>query len=98
MNYKNYVENDPKKMVLRDHLAFDRTVLANERTLLAYLRFGIMATVTGLTFIKVFAEDSLFLYLGYWALGLSIVAAFIGAIKFFVFRRKLRQVYRSPRK
>ena len=29
-------------MILRDHLAYDRTVLANERTLLSYLRSAIV--------------------------------------------------------
>jgi putative membrane protein len=94
MKHDGYKKNDPKKMALRDHLAYDRTILANERTLFAYLRFGIMAMVTGLTFVKVFADDVLFLYFGWWAFGLAIVAVVVGSIKFLVFRKKMRQVYR----
>ena len=31
-----------EELILRDHLALDRTRLANERTLLAYLRTALM--------------------------------------------------------
>lgn len=41
-------------LVLRDVLAIDRTRLANERTLLAWLRTAIMLAVSGVTLIKLF--------------------------------------------
>lgn len=47
-NYGNY-EKFAKDMVLNDHLAVDRTKLANERTLLAFLRTVITFVVAGIT-------------------------------------------------
>jgi hypothetical protein len=44
MHYSNLHPND---MILRDHLAYDRTVLANERTLLAYIRTSIALFTMG---------------------------------------------------
>jgi len=41
-------------LILRDVLAIDRTRLANERTLLAWLRTAIMLVVSGVTLIKLF--------------------------------------------
>ena len=42
------------EMILRDHLALDRTVLANERTLLAYLRIFIGSFSAGIAMVKLF--------------------------------------------
>lgn len=42
------------QLILRDVLAIDRTRLANERTLLAWLRTALMLFVTGVTLIKLF--------------------------------------------
>jgi putative membrane protein len=41
-----------EETILRDHLALDRTRLANERTLLSYLRTALMMVVTGVTAVK----------------------------------------------
>ncbi|NOZ25929.1 MAG: DUF202 domain-containing protein [Nitrospirae bacterium] len=42
--------------VLRDHLAAQRTVLANERTLLSYVRTALTLLVAGVSFIKFFGS------------------------------------------
>lgn len=39
------------QLILRDHLAADRTVLANERTFLAYIRTALTLFVAGLSFV-----------------------------------------------
>jgi putative membrane protein len=41
-------------LILRDVLAIDRIRLANERTLLAWLRTAIMLLVSGVTLLKLF--------------------------------------------
>ncbi len=41
-------------MIMRDHLAYDRTLLAVERTMLAYLRTVIALLAGGVTIITVF--------------------------------------------
>jgi putative membrane protein len=44
------------ELILADHLALDRTRLANERTLLAYIRTAFMLVVAGVTALKLFVE------------------------------------------
>ena len=39
------------RLILRDHLAADRTTLANERTFLAYIRTALTLFVAGLSFV-----------------------------------------------
>jgi len=97
MKGKKYVINDPKKMALRDHLAYDRTTLANDRTFLAYARTAIMSLATGITFVKLFADDQILRTIGYVVMGLSLVIAIIGIYKYFFFRNDLREVYERPK-
>jgi len=52
-----YSKINPDDMILRDHLAYDRTVLANERTLLSYLRTAIALLAAGATLVKIFPEE-----------------------------------------
>ncbi|MBM3500885.1 MAG: DUF202 domain-containing protein [Armatimonadetes bacterium] len=59
-------------MLLRDHLAIDRTVLANERTFLAYIRTALTLLVVGASFIKFF--DSMTLDVVGWAFMPAAVA------------------------
>ncbi|MDQ7827033.1 MAG: DUF202 domain-containing protein [Candidatus Eremiobacteraeota bacterium] len=43
-----------KDLVVREQLAYERTVLANERTLLAYLRTALAFFAAGVTFLHFF--------------------------------------------
>jgi putative membrane protein len=43
-------------LILRDDLAVHRTTLANERTLLSYMRTALTLFVAGVTFIKFFDQ------------------------------------------
>ena len=52
-----YAKEEPGQLILRDHLAIDLTVLANERTFLAYIRTALTLFVVGASLIKFF--DSL---------------------------------------
>lgn len=52
---------------LNDHLAVDRTALANERTLLAYVRTALQLTVAGVSLIKFFDDPVTF------AIGVALV-------------------------
>jgi len=42
-------ESSDNDLILRDHLAIDRTTMANERTFLAYVRTCVALLLTGLT-------------------------------------------------
>ena len=69
---------------IRDSLAMQRTKMANERTLLSYLRSAIAMILPGLTFIKLF-DDMLYIGLGLLAIPLGIFVAYYG------YRRFLKQ-------
>ncbi len=45
-----------EELILRDHLAIDRTVLSNESTLLAYVRTSLAVIAAGATLIHFFNE------------------------------------------
>lgn len=60
---------DTLKLV--DVLALDRTYLANERTLLAYLRSAFALFVAGVSFLKLFPHDLWLQGLGWGFLGLA---------------------------
>lgn len=51
--YSNF-SND--ELILRDHLAIDRTVLSNERTILSYIRTALAIMAAGATLIHFFNE------------------------------------------
>ena len=51
MRQSPYSHYGSQALSLTDHLAIDRTILANERTLLAYLRTALGLVVIGATFL-----------------------------------------------
>ncbi len=70
----NFTEEYQKKedIILRDHLSVERTKLANERTLLSYIRTSLYLILGGIAFLGM--EDLNELKgLGYFSLALSIV-------------------------
>lgn len=53
---KAYGKQTPEELILRDHLALDRTILANERTFLSYIRTTLAMIVVGATLIHLSEE------------------------------------------
>lgn len=49
-----YAKIIKEELILRDHLAADRTTLANERTYLAYVRTSMTMFIVGVSLIKFF--------------------------------------------
>ncbi len=88
-----YSKIDPDKMILRDHLAYDRTILANERTLLAYLRTAIALLAAGGTLIKVFPGEQAMIYLGILLLVLGTAVAVAGTWRFITVIKRLSLAY-----
>jgi putative membrane protein len=78
-----------EELILRDHLALDRTRLANERTLLAYLRTALMLVVAGATAVKFVGENDAVIVTGWVFIGLGILVAVIGAWRFLTMRRDI---------
>lgn len=90
-----YSKINPDDMILRDHLAYDRTVLANERTLLAYLRTSIALLAAGTTLVKIFPEESTMVKLGAFLLTIGSAAIVIGVWRFVATTKKLRVTYKK---
>ncbi len=80
-------------MILRDHLAYDRTVLANERTLLSYFRTSIALFAAGGTLIKVFPDEQGLIKLGTVLLALGLVVVVVGCIRFLQVKKRIGVAY-----
>jgi putative membrane protein len=87
--YQRFKDDD---LILRDELAVDRTLLANERTLLSYLRGGIALMLAGGTFIH-FAETGWFTTLGVFCLPVGFAVVLLGAHRF----RRMQRAIKSLR-
>lgn len=59
-------EKDHEQMILRDYLAVDRTMMANETSFMSYIRTALTLVAAGGTLIKVFGTDASTQVLG-WA-------------------------------
>lgn len=90
-----YSKINPDDMILRDHLAYDRTVLANERTFLAYLRTAIALLAAGATLVKIFPEELSMVRLGVVLLALGGATAVVGAWRFMAVTKKLAVTYKK---
>ena len=71
------------QLILRDHLAADRTILANERTFPAYIRTALTLFVAGLSFVhlKIF-ESHIFEVIGIIFILLGIATFFVGLFRY----------------
>lgn len=84
-----YFRVDKDKLILRDHLAADRTVLANERTFLAYIRTALTLFVSGATFVRFF--DTLVLdIIGWIFIPAGILTFVIGTLHYGKMKGMLR--------
>ena len=76
-----------KDLILREKLAIQRTHLANQTTLLSYLRTALYFLVAGLSIDQFFTSKyvlvSIFIFVG------AGVLALFGGINFFYHRRKI---------
>jgi putative membrane protein len=89
-----FTNNYQKKeaLVLRDHLAMERTKLANERTLLSYLRTSLYLILGGIAFLGMQDLKEIRI-LGYFSLSLSIIVLVVGITRFSQLKRHLRKLY-----
>ncbi|HSO86339.1 MAG TPA: DUF202 domain-containing protein [Draconibacterium sp.] len=83
-----------EKIILRDYLALERTRLANERTLFAYLRTSIYLILGGIAFLQLEGLEQI-KWLGYLSLGLSVVFLVGGIYTYFKLKNKLKKYYTS---
>jgi putative membrane protein len=86
-----------EEIILRDHLAMERTRLANERTLLSYIRTSLYLVLGGIAFLEMkdLAEIK---NLGYFSLVVSIIVLFIGITRFYQLKKHLKIMYAPLKK
>lgn len=76
---------------ITDHLAAVRSILANERTFLAYQRTAITTFAAGATFIKFFDHPMLEV-LGWLLLPCSALTAWLGVVRYRRMRLRIERV------
>ncbi|GEM_PF-241034 len=81
MGHNPYSQFDSAELILRDQLAIDRTLLANERTLMSYLRSGVALFIAGVSIIH-FSHELWFTITGFICLPSGIITAWFGALRF----------------
>jgi len=78
-----------QKLISHKKLAQERTVLANERNTLAYIRTGFGSFVLGLALVKLFEESLKYVYAGYVAISFGILFILFGIIYYPLRKRKI---------
>jgi putative membrane protein len=89
--YENFTK---KELILRDHLAIDRTTMANERTILAYIRTAFAVIAAGAALIHFF-EDLKIKSIGGLMIISGILIAVFGVYRFRLMQNSIRKVERS---
>lgn len=90
-NFSSNFQNQDE-IILRDYLALERTKLANERTLLSYIRSSLYLLLGGIAIIQLNGFESI-KFLGYLSLGLTIILVIIGVYRFRKLNKQLRIYY-----
>lgn len=91
---KNIYEKIEEDLILRDHLAVERTRLTNETALLAYLRTSLFLISIGLTFIKI-DEFKGVAIIGWICIPLSIILISFGVFRFVRLNIQMRKIYKK---
>jgi putative membrane protein len=78
-----------QELIVRDYLAIQRTKLANDRTLLSYIRTSLYFLVSGTALFEV-KNLSHIREFGYLAFGLSFAFLIIGVVNYFRLKKKLK--------
>ncbi|MBN2612898.1 MAG: DUF202 domain-containing protein [Bacteroidales bacterium] len=81
-----------EKIILRDYLALERTRLANERTLFAYIRTSLYLILGGIAFIQLRDFENI-VWLGYLSLLSSVFLLIFGILKYYQLNKKLKKYY-----
>ena len=96
-HYATYAEVDKTDLILRDFLAIDRTVLANQNTFLAYLRTALTLFVAGLTFVRFF-DHSIIVIIGWIFVPLGIITFAVGLLRYNRLRKVLKTIMKPSQR
>jgi inner membrane protein YidH len=86
-----YSQYNKDELILRDHLAADRTALANERTFLAYVRTAFTMFIAGVTFLHLF-HSMISIIIGWVLVPVGIVIMFVGLVRYRTMKKLISQV------
>lgn len=75
-------EKDHEQMILRDYLAVDRTIMANEGAFMSYVRTSLTLIAAGATLMKFFSTESYMQFLGWGFMIIGAWLAFHGYVRF----------------
>lgn len=81
-----------EEVILRDYLAIERTRLANERTLLSYIRSSLYLLLGGIAFFQL-KDFPNFQYLGILSLVFSSIFFIIGVYRFMLLKKSLKKLF-----
>lgn len=81
-----------EQIILRDYLAIERTRLANERTLLSYIRSSLYLLLGGIAFFQLEIFPN-FKYLAFVSLFFSALFFVIGIYRFTLLKKSLKKLY-----
>jgi putative membrane protein len=99
MKMKNPFKSMPiDEKFIREHLALERTKLANERTLLSYTQAALYFLLGGLALFQLKEYEQMG-YIGYLALVFSGLFFIIGIWRYFALKRKMKNLlrpYKNP--
>ena len=86
------MENKHLREAVKSHklLAQERTILANERNTLAYIRTGFASFVLGVALIRLFNEDMIFVYGGFIAVLIGALFIIFGFVYYPIRNRKIK--------
>jgi putative membrane protein len=90
-NFSNKFQNKDE-IILRDYLAMERTKLANERTLLSYIRSALYLLLGGIAIIQLEGFENI-KFLGFFSLVLTVVLVVIGVYRFRNLNGQLKTYY-----
>jgi uncharacterized membrane protein YidH (DUF202 family) len=78
-----------KRLISHKKLAQERTILANERNTLAYVRTGFASFALGIALIKLFEEHIKYVYTGYGTLSIGVILILVGVIYYPLRKKKI---------
>lgn len=88
----NYEFENTEKIILRDYLALERTRMANERTLFAYIRTSLYLLLAGIALWQLQGFENI-IWLGFFLLALSLILLIVGIYKFYRLKNQLKKYY-----
>ncbi len=91
MIHKLHKKYHAGELTLRDYLAAHRTILANDRTGLGYIRTALTLFVAGVTFIKFFENKTLFI-MGWIFVPVGTIILLIGIWKYHKVRKMIHSI------